>query len=1591
MFGSRRHRPPNPPLTSATANPNAASAAATAFMSASNHKPSRSLSSAAAAAALRARPHTPTNVGEVQTKRTIRRSTSVSSASSAGIAAAARSRPTGQLKRQTSSGSMTERTFRSPSPSPHRPGSIQATDEHPPVPQIPAGHKKSASTASPGIGMQTFRTASQKIKNGHPSWYTEPSGDPSNVRTSDAPMKTTKPQLQKPPTITTTPQRPDSRSSSVNFSYPTAFRAQSPPASPTSTQAPQFSGPPAQRPASPPRSNRASMSSVGSGRAERPMIYDPNSRRMVPRETVENVEYYVKEAAGKQPRKKHTGLQREGSHLAKGTVARVRGTTVDADTGERDIPKREKPVLEATPTVEESRILEEPAVKAIITAEGKPGQYQEESERGQLLRSQDIQNTRSGSQAQSRYTPDNPDTSSPASPISGDRPSAVQEESEEVSQKAGDVVRPSRKVLDALDAVPTRQSIFEQPEGAQLSPEEASEAVKQQPTNNMSTEQVESPMETMMEKKGAFAENKPVIGISTEASTVRRSNSNSPARQARFSATPSDNLAVRHTPLPRSASPIKSALKRTSPTPREVSPSDKSSDMSGSRGASPHQREDATTPRKKSVRVSFDDRTMATVVGESAPAGDADEPTLPSPQQGKRHWFSNIGRSKRREITLDDDEIMKPRPALPSFGSIREKKARDLGERPLVRPHEPSHSPVIPSSPELHSSNQGPSVDSGTPEELSLGQSSDQAIGPILAQAQTSRNAPNISRFREPLPPVVTSVEGSGYISDSIRSSDSDDDLLDSVAGASDTEELPNTQITQPETEHDSQNDSTVIKDQESTDQGTIPETIDPQHDIPEIAVIRPSPKIPEQNALTSNASINRFFDVPGSFPDNDSDATRDGHTTTKDVEEEATNSYPPSASPIFEPKAAVHPIQPETLPQTTLATTTPLDAADGESTDGSEASVYSDAYEDLSDVEGDGFLSLDAVVEKPMDKTSASQLSELPGDVPKELNVTSRPRTNEQLAQAVKSPEPVLKKDDWEKAKAFWRSLTAEKRLQLEREAMEEAGTEGDEEDVARPVRRNSGKKKVTHQRQTVTVAQPQTSTALTAPTEPASTANSERAYIVQSGSKPSQEPVGHPSTSSRMRTSLRAEKPEQVDGMRKTLRAQVVPGQGGRSSTPRAAQRENPTSVSSRPSQAQHATSPSQALSSNRPQTALPSDRPSLPHRESDASDSSFARSRPSRGGGFLRRSMRPQSSGIPHDVTTDSGRFSLRSLSPTGSSFRHSLPSNPVGAAPPPAMRRTLRSGSVSSQERFLPSIHFPSFGRSKKAPSAKRSKKSSRFGDSDDEDEAGLPNFRSRFDDSSDEESVRPTSSSQATPFSRGTLRASTAGAAGFRRATPVPEVDEDSPALPDSDDGMPSPLQSPRARPPVGGAGLSRSNSEALGTVTLTRSRSGRGGFNTSVSMPAIPNRERRSSLMGILRRNKRADSAGKIQRSELMESAARRDTRLERSNEQLRDIRDRPSSPRLQKRASVRRNDNWPLGEAAEVGSMKRSNSAGNLLDAGSTVSAAQRPDLSGRRSTSLGLPAAYDDERDNATVDGLGYRKKKKFGALRRMFGLDV
>ncbi|KAI1748617.1 hypothetical protein F4782DRAFT_516146 [Xylaria castorea] len=1549
MFnGSRRRRPPTTPVNSVAANPNATTAAASAFMSAANQNPNKALSSAAAAAALRARPHTPTNVAEVQTKRTVRRSASASSSGSAPVGAGLPNGH-GQLQRRGSTASMTERTFRSPSP--RRSSTPATTEQQPPVPQIPDSHKSSTTNSrATGVGMQNFRTASQKMASEPPSWYVQPAGDVSNVRKSDSIMRATKsPPPALPNPIFSQPGRPESRNS-VNYSYPTYFRAQSPPASLASTS---MSSP------HPPTSVLGSGSGPSFNaqvQGGQQLIYDPNSRRMVPKAQVEEaVEYQIKQTVDKPSKRRRNGVLRiEGSQLAKGTVARAKGTIVDENKRLRKLPSQEQPLIEALPTAEGKSAGKEHEVKAAATADSvtdpnraTQSPEQREPESKDLSLSMD----KTSSEQERHFR---------ASHQGQDHAAVVPDEStvNDDGPKMEDNSKLSQAVLDALDAIPTRQALFESPHPSQPSRKPGSYEGAHASHSPATVENPGLP-EFSSEQKTLIAGNKPVVVLAGESSGLRRSTSNSPARQARFAAGPTENLAVRHAPLPRSASPIKSAMKHSSPVRRETSPSDNISDPSGSGAVSPDQKEESAVSRKKSVRVSFDDHGPV-IVGDSTPAPETDSISSQSPQGNKRAWFSNIGRSKKKEIALDDDEIMKPRPALPSFGSIREKKKRELEERPLVRPLEPAQSLATSSSPDLRPQSSSTLNDSETTEEPTLGQSSDHAIGALLAQDQSSRNAPNISRFREPLPPVVTSIEGFGYSSDSSQDSDSEERPGNTTGTDMSTmsSSVLSTQLTQPDIDDTTLTTSTAVDIPQTEEANkTLPISME-QQDIPQISVIQASPMPSEHGPRANGSSNTHYFDVPGGFPDGETDFSGDNQLKgAKD------HNRSPFSATIFEPNAAIiEPDQAEILPQTTLQTLANLRDLDDTTGDESDESIYSDAYEDIPDLDSSGFMSLDAIVESPTREQLKLNLIQASESSPTAVvsEKIERVVTPDNHSASPAQLSPSQDRSDWEQAKTFWRSLTAEKRRQLELEAAEEAGADGDREEVSQPVRRSSTRKK---------------SPELQQPTKQIPAAQGKTVE-----------------TEPRMRRSLRNEqttKPTSTQpqtGMRKTLRSNGGAQGVSKPSTREAATSKTLTSAASSQDRAVNPRPHSSTLLA--PRSPITTQvKPSLQRQGSDASDSSFKRSRRLPSGTLaFRKTMRQASPTQPHhEPMRGSGRFSLRSLSPVGSTARRG--SDTSFATPSPGgMKRTLRSNSESSHDGKRSSIHFPLFARSTKSP-PKGSRWTSRFDDSSDEEEGASAGFRSRIHDSSDEEESRPSPLKEK-KFQGNTAFRSSATAPNLSRPAPVPEVEEDSPELPESDDGlMPSPLQTPQSRVANGNfanhLGAGRPRFGAIGTSTLGRSRSGRGGLAPSFTSPELSTQNKRGSLLGMLRRNKRAGQTGKIQRSGLVDSAARRDTKLERDPDQLKDLRsEQHSSPKLQKKSSINRNDS---------GVLQRPGSAGNLLGRSGTASAIERPNLGGRRSVSLGLdPNNESHNLENASVESPGHSKKKKFGALRRMFKLD-
>ncbi|KAK8061373.1 hypothetical protein PG994_007739 [Apiospora phragmitis] len=1518
----------------------------------SSQNSNRSLSSAAAAAALRARPHTPTNVGAVQTKRTMRRSPSISSVSSAP----AGGRRTPKLERRGSSGSMTERTFRSPSPHGREPQSqSQSQNEHPPVPAIPDGHRNSSIGQSPskaGVGMQNFHTASQKMKTELPSWYTKPSGDTSNVRTSDAPMTSTGKSPRRRPDSLASTGRPDSQNS-VNFSYPSRIRATSPSPSPTADQNQQWG-------VSPSNSNRASLPVSFSGNSDQVMVYDPNSRRMVPRTDrldLMETSYHTREASEKQPKKKKQGVQRSGSHLSKGTVARVRGTTVEPSEEERDLPDRGSPVVATPPNAREPPTGEESYVEANPTkASSIHLEWAQPSQDQQLQREEPSTQTRDRKLQIAE---------APSARLVGRKPSVVREVPEEDAA--------SKDVRQALDDVPTQQTLFSTVED----PSESSSSAWAEPQARS-----EFTEEAPAELKVAYMPNKPVTELSRNGS-ASRSASNSPARTARFATTPSENLAVRHAPLPRSASPIKSALKHHDPSLRDASPSETGSDM---RVASPER--EVSVPHKKSVRVSFDDHNTM-IVGESAPTEDEDLPVTQSPQQVKRPWYSNIGKSKKKDFSLDDDEIMKPRPALPSFGSVREKKLREPEEeRPLIRPSGSAYSPATPSSPLMRPSGAGFTSPADTYNNTTIALSNDHAVGSILAQDQSSRNAANISRFREPLPPLVTSAEAHRYDSDSASSYSEDERSNDEMSGGSDAEMIPSTQTIMADS-HDRLESVPTIpnKSPDRTRQAEPQRAIElPDNQVPAISITNPSPAIAgSSHPSESKSNQQQYFEVPGKFPDEESEEARPlGHTTTKGVESDDVSR---AAQDMREPEAEVQPTQAHVLPQTTLVgVSTAADATDA-SDENSNASIYSDAYEDLSDVEGDGYQSLNAVVESPISKESKAAPIEASRPT---KPVASEPMGDHLLSKVIKdaegSTEPTQKVvNDWETAESYWRSLTTEKRRQLEREAMIEAGDDADAETP------------------TPQMAHAQAPASGSKPSQPT---NPERVYMIQPGTKTAEDRYNAPAPKGPMRTSLRTEQPAKQPQnsrpiasevhMRKSMRGATV----GEETDSRASRRvsapaERPASMSKTTMRPQTAAPGRKATNSTLASASAgnaitKTSKPDLQRRGSDASDSSFKRSRATSSGGFGFRSTMRQgpASEATAPAERSSGRFSLRSMSPPESPFHRS--SSGVAGGPPVSlgMRRTLRSNSESSQDSKRPSIQFPSFGRSSKA--GKKSKQTSRIrDDSSDGDGPRAPAFRSRFADSSDEEDAAPLPPTR--PMTSGTLRGSTTAPSRFQRSSTVVEGTEETPDLPDSGDDhsmqMPSPLRSPKSAALFRPMPQHRSSS-GIGTSTLNRSGSGRARLAEPAYTPTERPKNRRSFMDNILRRNKKADQAGKIQRVGLSESAARRDTLLERDADELRDLRGDGilESPKFQKRRPGSCNGSWPLPDTGENG---RPSTADGRVNGGPVA----RSNISERRSTSMGLPGVAQTtgyEKKDVLEPENHNKKKKKFGALRRMFRLD-
>jgi serine/arginine repetitive matrix protein 2 len=1570
------------------ASSSAQAAAALAFLN--PQVSNTSLSAAAAAAALRARPTTPTSVADVQTKRTMRRTNSNSSIGSS-VSGSTRGPPGAQLERRGSSGSMTERTFREPSPT--RGSARPSLDNAPPVPAIPKNLAPAVPTQSHTRAASMETPILPRIASPLPNPATGRGSSLEPYRGNQAPTRP----AQKMSSLSrvqelTGIERPNSRGS-VNFSYPRGFRQMAP------YGQRQLTSP-----------TPSSLSQRSAPRQKQNLVYDPNTRTFMPEAELLFIEQSIQDASERPVRrkKKVSPQGATGTHLSDGTVGgRIHGTAVKATSTGDDKSKLEKEPLispQASNITAPRKKKKKPPIsdssyELESDTQSAPDYESDSSEKPLKL------NTRAGMSLAKK-----------PSIVREDR---EREEAEDDASKASDrqaaltklesrssEVRPVSPTLLPNAVMGHGRGLASASATAEQNQQHTGTAGQPTPTFSTETTATSSLIPTILDAvEGDDAVSKPV-----------RVQSLSPVRNAHFLTTP-ESLAVRHQPPARSISPRKSALKH-SPSSRGSSPNGEAqvgsttnrvSSLSETSDTSTALSDERNPPKKKSVRVSFDDDSNI-VLGQADRPVASDTPVIQSPQ-GKRGWFGGMGRGKMKELAdLDDneDEIMKPRPALPSFGSVREKKPRDADERPLVKPTESSE-PAAPIPSPLFTTATGVAI------QHPLGQSSDHAVGSVLAQDQASKNAANISKFREPLPPEVTSVEGSGDISDS-SSVGTTEHIIESthaIEQKPEAQQAAKIEETSEESPADFSESSLLSLSALSREE---PEVHSAKSNgngtIPSLALTKASPTLEETKREA------QFPYIIGGFPSS-------SESGLDDIQDSIFENQPtdPNASAvgIAQPEPIVHSSGSSATGKITAQNLLHHPAAADEDTEESDNnSVYSDAAEDLSDMQGDGFMSLDAVVESPIvPKIPGLAITTLP-ESPTTRASKENPYVKSSLTEEQSEPE---KDEGWEKAQEYWSGLTTEKKKELERAAREESSESSEEEVI--PESSQKTKK--------VVVKSPPSSPQID---QPKVDYFHNRTYQIIPGAKAGlHDPV--PVMRSSMRSSMRGAHPKTEEGihMRSSMRTPPTSEESvhmrksmRESGSLRGSMRETfePSASSSqakgslqkkyRPMsvpQPEIKSSPVEAkkhvksMSTSSAPTAAPTKlTPTLRRKGSAESDSSFKRARPATEGYSMKRSMRgpqPQQAFARHQLpelpasTVRSSRFSLRSLSPTGSVQRD---------APPVGLGRTLRNNRPFSTELTVPTLRspapdntksrFPGFGKSKSQPKVKSTPtRASRFADSSDEEDT-RPAFRSRFVDSDDEEDdIVTIPAATRAPIALGSITRS------------KNTMDDDSSDLPDTDDEKPSkPAKATKvALPPPTHAGT------ALASGSLRRSGSGRDFIGaktiTSISAAARPNQKRRGSFMSSILRRKKLDPGSKVQKLE-GESGARRDTPLERTPADLRAVRQDSNfltaggtaNPKLQKRSAAKKTEtsetleDWPLAsphpdtnsvepdderphtsDGAELSEKQLENGTGPLASA--------KPDLGPRRTTATGLEAV-----DLSPV--VPPKRKKKFGILRRAFGLD-
>jgi serine/arginine repetitive matrix protein 2 len=959
-----------------------------------------------------------------------------------------------------------------------------------------------------------------------------------------------------------------------------------------------------------------------------------------------------------------------------------------------------------------------------------------------------------------------------------------------------------------------------------------------------------------------------------------------PARTAHFSAVPvEERNGIKHEPSGRSTSPFKSALKHSpSSSIRTTSPEAR---FSADHARTLSELSKETQKPKKTARVSFDDA-----------------PVVVSGLESSKYADSGM---TRRLSDEDLEEIMRPRPALPSFGSIRGRK--DVEEtRNLPKSSRSTHSTTSPSQ----------IPNNGTDS------SNDHRVGGILAQDFASKHqsfssgstaTPQIMDPNEPLPPEVTSVDGTGYASDT-----------DSTYSA-DSKEL----------EANGLRTATVLAKTQSPD---LPATTAVEHKthnepIPSLALIPPTPAAEEEPE-------ERSFSIPGAFP---SSSLELDHFITDDTQPLSTEPVQPKAEP---PPAdtSSHGVS-GTTSQVYNLSHLPMATTEDETSDSDNSSIYSDAAEDPSELYG-GFASLDAIVDSPLTGPNSYLDQHLP----------EKPQpTTDLLDDGPPSPTAA----HWDKTTAYWRGLSDRRKQELEERALgtevsiEPSHVEDRTEDYTPADSRSSPKALIAPEQKMSNVkATPATSASVPQPSGKARP--SAMKHTLRSSSD-----VDEPETT-HMRTTLRGDR-----GMATTMRGSSGGLASSRWSSP-PPDRESKGALQKKRIPPSSSSSHTDTTPSAKPK---PTVMPTLQRRGSADSASSFKRqrSRPSNPDGkiTLRRSLRdasPQANSQPPGL--QSSRFSIRSLSPTGSTANHHMRGSLRGSMD--SNTPTLRSQESKPQKKS----RFKSPTRFGKTKSSKQkaldpsptSKFKSRFADDSDDDDEPRPAFVSRFQDSDDELDSPVELPKGLTPVR------------GIPRSTGV--EDRDSTDLEDSSDELPAiPAvpsgkdidQAHRTKPVTNG----NTQGAALANGSLRDSPE---GLAASKHAPRPDIQKRRLSFLGL---GKQRSSSVPITSSRPGTSDSVRKPKLQRKN-----------TPTMLSQVPE---GSWPLPSPSTSGrdaKNERPNTSDGTLPG---PSSAARPDVGKRRSTAdepssfsrkVSFPSAGEPIYSQKTG------RKKKFPRLRRMFGLN-